>query len=86
MKVPVFKAIDTGAISQVCLTLHPSLKYRPVLSLPMLASQDHTGLSKGGQQIAKARTTFAKAVDVLVQVRHGRHALRWMRSGDRAWP
>ena len=27
-----------------------------------------TGLSKGGQQIAKARTTFAKAVDVLVQL------------------
>ena len=26
------------------------------------------GLSKGGQQIAKARTTFAKAVDVLVQL------------------
>lgn len=45
VKVPVFKAIDTGA-----------------------ASQDHTGLSKGGQQIAKARTTFAKAVDVLVQL------------------
>lgn len=32
------------------------------------ASQDHTGLSKGGQQIARARTTFAKAVDVLVQL------------------
>jgi len=30
--------------------------------------QDHTGLSKGGQQIARARTTFAKAVDVLVQL------------------
>jgi len=45
VKVPVFKAVDTGA-----------------------ASQDHTGLSKGGQQIAKARTTFAKAVDVLVQL------------------
>jgi len=29
---------------------------------------DHTGLSKGGQQIAKARTVFAKAVDVLVQL------------------
>jgi len=29
---------------------------------------DHTGLSKGGQQIAKARITFAKAVDVLVQL------------------
>ena len=45
VKVPVFKAVDTGAVSQ-----------------------DHTGLSKGGQQIAKARTTFAKAVDVLVQL------------------
>jgi len=45
VKVPVFKAVDTGA-----------------------ASHDHTGLSKGGQQIAKARTTFAKAVDVLVQL------------------
>jgi V-type H+-transporting ATPase subunit D len=45
IKVPVFKAVDTGA-----------------------ASQDHTGLSKGGQQIARARTTFAKAVDVLVQL------------------
>lgn len=33
-----------------------------------VASQDHTGLSKGGQQIARARTTFAKAVDVLVQL------------------
>lgn len=31
-------------------------------------NQDYTGLSKGGQQIAKARTTFAKAVDVLVQL------------------
>lgn len=30
--------------------------------------QDHTGLSKGGQQIAKARATFAKTVDVLVQL------------------
>ncbi|KAL3899585.1 MAG: hypothetical protein SGPRY_012618, partial [Prymnesium sp.] len=29
---------------------------------------DHTGLSKGGQQISKARTTFAKTVDVLVQL------------------
>jgi len=29
---------------------------------------DHTGLSKGGQQIAKARVTFARAVDVLVQL------------------
>ena len=29
---------------------------------------DHTGLSKGGQQIAKARTVFSKAVDVLVQL------------------
>ena len=45
VKVPVFKAVDTGAVLQ-----------------------DHTGLSKGGQQIAKARTTFAKAVDVLVQL------------------
>jgi len=45
VKVPVFKSIDTGAVSQ-----------------------DHTGLSKGGQQIAKARTTFSKAVDVLVQL------------------
>ena len=27
-----------------------------------------TGLSKGGQQITKARSTFAKAVDVLVQL------------------
>ena len=26
------------------------------------------GLSKGGQQIARARTTFSKAVDVLVQL------------------
>ena len=32
------------------------------------ASSDHTGLSKGGQQIAKARTVFSKAVDVLVQL------------------
>jgi len=31
-------------------------------------SSDSTGLSKGGQQIAKARTTFAKSVDVLVQL------------------
>lgn len=45
VKVPVFKAIDTGA-----------------------KSEDLTGLSKGGQQIAKARTVFAKAVDVLVQL------------------
>jgi len=45
VKVPVFKAINTGA-----------------------ALQDHTGLSKGGQQIARARTTFAKAVEVLVQL------------------
>jgi len=45
VKVPVFKAVDTGA-----------------------ASLDLTGLSKGGQQISKARTTFAKAVDVLVQL------------------
>jgi len=29
---------------------------------------DYTGLSKGGQQIAKARTTFSKSVDVLVQL------------------
>jgi len=29
---------------------------------------DHTGLSKGGQQIAKARMVFSKAVDVLVQL------------------
>ena len=29
---------------------------------------DLTGLSKGGQQITKARSTFAKAVDVLVQL------------------
>jgi len=29
---------------------------------------DHTGLSKGGQQISKARGTFAKTVDVLVQL------------------
>jgi len=29
---------------------------------------DSTGLSRGGQQIAKARTTFAKSVDVLVQL------------------
>ena len=29
---------------------------------------DYTGLSKGGQQITKARETFAKAVDVLVQL------------------
>merc|ERR1712083_562257 len=27
-----------------------------------------TGLSRGGQQIAKARTTFSKSVDVLVQL------------------
>merc|ERR1712060_866962 len=26
------------------------------------------GLSKGGQQIAKARTTFSKSVDVLIQL------------------
>jgi len=45
VKVPVFKAIDTGA-----------------------AQADLTGLSKGGQQVAKARITFAKAVDVLVQL------------------
>ena len=45
VKVPVFKPVDTGAVSQ-----------------------DHTGLSKGGQQIARARTTFSKAVDVLVQL------------------
>mmetsp|Transcript_42576 Transcript_42576/g.85445 ORF Transcript_42576/g.85445 Transcript_42576/m.85445 type:complete len:253 (-) Transcript_42576:610-1368(-) len=45
VKVPVFKAIDTGA-----------------------ALADYTGLSKGGQQVAKARTTFAKAVDVLVKL------------------
>jgi len=45
VKVPVFKAIDTGA-----------------------SQADLTGLSKGGQQVAKARTTFAKAVDVLVQL------------------
>jgi len=32
------------------------------------SSQDHTGLSKGGQQISRARTTFSKAVDVLVQL------------------
>jgi len=31
-------------------------------------SFDHTGLSKGGQQIAKARNTFSKSVDVLVQL------------------
>merc|ERR1712113_907064 len=31
-------------------------------------SFDHTGLSKGGQQISKARTTFSKSVDVLVQL------------------
>jgi len=31
-------------------------------------SFDHTGLSKGGQQIAKARTTFSKSVDVLVKL------------------
>merc|ERR1712032_561621 len=31
-------------------------------------SSDSTGLSKGGQRIAKARTTFAKSVDVLVQL------------------
>ena len=29
---------------------------------------DHTGLSKGGQQIMKARGTFSKTVDVLVQL------------------
>jgi len=45
VKVPVFKAVDTGA-----------------------TSVDLTGLSKGGQQITKARSTFAKAVDVLVQI------------------
>jgi len=45
VKVPVFKAIDTGA-----------------------SQADLTGLAKGGQQVAKARTTFAKAVDVLVQL------------------
>ena len=45
VKVPVFKAVDTGA-----------------------ALVDLTGLSKGGQQITKARSTFAKAVDVLVQL------------------
>jgi len=31
-------------------------------------SVDHTGLSKGGQQIAKARVTFAKSVDVMIQL------------------
>jgi len=45
VKVPVFKAIDTGE-----------------------SSADYTGLSKGGGAITKARTTFAKAVDVLVQL------------------
>ena len=45
VKVPVFKAIDTGE-----------------------SSADYTGLSKGGGAIVKARTTFAKAVDVLVQL------------------
>ena len=45
VKVPVFKAIDTGA-----------------------PTADLTGLAKGGQQITKARTTFAKAVNVLVQL------------------
>jgi len=29
---------------------------------------DYTGLSKGGQQIAKARATFSKSVDVLVHL------------------
>jgi len=29
---------------------------------------DHTGLAKGGQQISKARATFSKTVDVLVQL------------------
>lgn len=32
------------------------------------AALDCTGLSRGGQQIAKARNTFAKSVDVLVQL------------------
>lgn len=45
VKVPVFKAVDTGAVNA-----------------------DYTGLSKGGQQVAKARTVFAKAVDVLIQL------------------
>merc|ERR1711920_1202908 len=31
-------------------------------------ASDCTGLSRGGQQITKARTTFAKSVDVLVQL------------------
>ena len=93
VKVPVFKSIDTGAVSQdhtgasprPCaaaarrsardLEAHthalsppnPPLRlrssHRPSASLPRCA-----GLSKGGQQIARARTTFAKAVDVLVQL------------------
>ena len=36
-----------------------------------MSTRVHTrlaGLSKGGQQIARARTTFSKAVDVLVQL------------------
>ena len=45
VKVPVFKAIDTGA-----------------------KAEDYTGLGRGGQQIIKARQTFSKAVDVLVQL------------------
>uniref|UniRef100_A0A7S4B2K6 V-type proton ATPase subunit D n=1 Tax=Chrysotila carterae TaxID=13221 RepID=A0A7S4B2K6_CHRCT len=32
------------------------------------SGSDNTGLSKGGQQISKARVTFAKSVDVLVQL------------------
>mmetsp|Transcript_28059 Transcript_28059/g.71741 ORF Transcript_28059/g.71741 Transcript_28059/m.71741 type:complete len:253 (-) Transcript_28059:33-791(-) len=47
VKVPVFKAIDTGVSNN---------------------DMDMCGLSKGGQQITKARTVFAKAVDVLVQL------------------
>ncbi|KAL1504976.1 hypothetical protein AB1Y20_008742 [Prymnesium parvum] len=37
------------------------------VNVPQVGS-DHTGLSKGGQQIQKARNTFAKTVDVLVQL------------------
>lgn len=40
--------------------------FKPI-EVPQVGA-DHTGLSKGGQQIAKARGTFSKTVDVLVQL------------------
>ena len=84
VKVPVFKAVDTGAASQDHTgnidspqnRAHrtprshssPASVLSPSTSLPYALSPALPGLSKGGQQIAKARTTFAKAVDVLVQL------------------